>query len=140
MSKISIIVAIYNIENYLKKCLESIKNQTYTDFDVYCVNDDSIDNSEEIIKDYLNDNRFHLLNKTNGGLSDARNFALKQIDSEYVLFVDGDDYLEPDLLTKTIEQLDKSKSDLLVFSYYQHYMDGSKEVIHLSKPNATYKL
>ena len=140
MNKIGIIVAIYNIEDYLKKCLDSIKNQTYTDFDVYCVNDGSTDRSEEIIKEYLNDNRFHLLNKENGGLSDARNFALKQINTEYVLFVDGDDYLEPDLLSKSIEQLDKSKSDILVFSYYQHYIDGSKEVIHINKPNGTYKL
>lgn len=140
MSKISIIVAIYNIENYLKKCLESIKNQTYTDFDVYCVNDGSTDNSEDIINKYLNDNRFHLLNKPNGGLSDARNYALKQINSEYVLFVDGDDYLEPDLLSKTIEQLDKTKSDILVFSYNQYYYDGKKEIISLSRPDDTYKL
>lgn len=140
MNKISIVVPIYNIKDYLSRCLDSIKSQSFADFICYCVNDGSTDGSGEIIKQFLNDNRFHLLNKPNGGLSDARNFALNQIESEYVLFVDGDDYLEPDLLKKAIEQLENSKSDILAFCYYQHYMDGSKEMIHLNKPNGTYKL
>lgn len=140
MVKISIVVAIYNIDKYLNRCLKSIKEQSYRDFVCYCVNDGSTDDSEEVINKYLIDNRFHLLNKQNGGLSDARNYGLKYVDTEYVMFVDGDDYLEKDLLSKVIEQLDKTKSDILVFSYYQHYMDGSKEIIHLNKNNGTYTL
>ena len=139
MSKISVVVAIYNIENYLKRCLDSISKQSYTDFEVLCINDGSSDNSENIIKDFLNDNRFHLYNKQNGGLSDARNYGLKHVNTEYVMFVDGDDYLEKDLLSKAIEQLDKSKSDMLVFSYYQHYEDNI-EIIKTNKSTGTYLL
>ena len=137
---ISIVIAVYNIEKYLDKCLKSIKDQTYSNFICYCVNDGSTDNSESIINQYLVDSRFKLLNKENGGLSDARNYGLKYVDTEYVMFVDGDDYLEPDLLSKTIGELDNTKSDLLVFSYYQHYIDGPKEIVHLNKTNGTYKL
>lgn len=140
MNKISIVVPIYNINSYLRKCLDSIKNQSYTGFNVYCVNDGSTDDSQEIVKEYLDDNRFHLLNKENGGLSDARNFGLKEVDTEYVMFVDGDDHLEPNLLSKTLEQLEKSKSDILVFGYYQHHVDKNKEIILLNKPSGTYKL
>ena len=141
MNRISIIVAIYNVENYLRKCLESVKNQTYNDFDVYCVNDGSTDGSEEIIKEYLNDNRFNLLNKNNGGLSDARNYGLKEVNTEYVMFVDGDDYLEKDLLQEAMSIIESSNSDLLVFGYNQVYLtDNKTEKIDLGIKDGIYSL
>ena len=125
MNTISIIVAIYNVEEYLDRCLKSIQDQTFSDFICYCVNDGSTDKSESIINNYLNDSRFKILNKTNGGLSDARNYGLKYVESEYVMFVDGDDYLERDLLQETVTKIKKSSSDLLVFGYNQVYLTNN---------------
>ena len=80
---ITIIIAIYNVDTYLNKCLFSIKEQTFSDFVCYCVNDGSTDNSESIINKYLTDPRFKKFNKTNGGLSDARNYGLKEVNTNY---------------------------------------------------------
>lgn len=138
---ITIIVAIYNVDKYLDKCLFSIKEQTYSNFICYCVNDGSTDNSESIINKYLSDSRFKLLNKTNGGLSDARNFGLKEVNTEYVMFVDGDDYLEKDLLQEGMNKIESSNSDLLVFGYNQIYLsDNNTEKIDLGIKDGIYSL
>ena len=99
MSTVSIIVAIYNIEDYLKKCLDSLRVQTFSDITVYCVNDGSKDGSKKIIEEFCAmDSRFVLVDKPNGGLSDARNYALKDVTSKYVMFIDGDDFVQPDMV------------------------------------------
>lgn len=141
MKKISFVVTIYNVEEYLERCLESIKNQTYTDFDVLCINDGSIDNSENIIKNFLGDPRFKLYNKQNGGLSDARNYGLKYVDTDYVMFVDSDDYLDKDLLFETMSKIEKSNADILVFGYNQISLsDNSIEKIELAFTDGVYSL
>lgn len=97
--QISIIVLIYNKENYLKKCLDSIINQTYSDFEVLLIDDGSTDNSGQICDDYeKRDGRFKVFHKENGGVSDARNFGMKHSSGEYITFVDADDHLSPDFL------------------------------------------
>lgn len=75
-SKISIIVPIYNVENYLRECLESVKNQTFTNFECIMINDGSTDSSKEIAEQYLEDKRFYLINQNNSGQSVARNRAI----------------------------------------------------------------
>ena len=100
---ISIIVPIYKAEQYLRDCLVSIKKQTYSDFEAICVNDGSPDNSADICQEFVNnDSRFIFINKENGGVSSARNRALKEAKGEYVCFVDSDDVIEPHFLEHLI--------------------------------------
>lgn len=112
--KFSIIVPVYNVEKYLDKCLKSISNQTYNNFEVIIVNDGSPDDSQKIIDEYVKkDKRFVGYKKKNGGLSSARNYGLKKITGDYILFVDSDDYLENELLEKINASLIKNKVDLV---------------------------
>lgn len=96
---ISIIIPIYNAESYLCECLNSIKNQTFIDYEVICVDDGSSDKSKEICESFVSeDKRFFLLSKTNGGVSSARNLALEKTKGDYVCFVDSDDVVADDFL------------------------------------------
>lgn len=141
MSKISLVVTIYNVEQYLERCLESIKEQTYKDFDVLCINDGSTDSSEKIINSFLNDSRFKLYNKENGGLSDARNYGLTHVNTEYVMFVDSDDYLDKNLLFEVMQRVEKSNADILVFGYNQISLaNNTIEKIDLYIENGIYSL
>lgn len=115
---ITIIVPIYNVEAYLPKCIESILNQTYSNIEIILVNDGSPDNSGEICKRYANeDKRIKIVNKPNGGLSDARNAGLNVASGEYVIFVDSDDYIEKNLVNDTYTKLREHSADLCCFNY-----------------------
>ena len=105
---ISIIVPIYNVENYLRQCLDSIQNQTYKKFECIMVNDGSTDSSQQIAEEYLTDSRFTLINQSNKGLSGARNTGISHIreESTFVAFVDSDDYIYPDFLETLIEYIE----------------------------------
>lgn len=93
---ISIIVPIYNVEQYLADCLDSILEQTYSNLEIILVNDGSTDSSEIIAKEYEErDSRIQLFNKTNGGAADAKNYGLDKVTGEYLLFVDSDDLISP---------------------------------------------
>ncbi len=98
--KFSIIVPVYNVEKYLRKCLDSIINQTYKDFEVIVVNDGSPDNSQSIIDEYVNNypEKMKSYIKPNGGLSDARNYGMNYVTGDYVVFIDSDDYIKEDML------------------------------------------
>lgn len=104
---ISIIVPIYNVEEYLKECLDSIQKQTYQNYDCIMINYGSTDSSREIAETYLVDSRFRLINQDNQGLSAARNTGLRNLkeESSFVAFVDSDDYLNPLFLEKLAEQI-----------------------------------
>ena len=96
---ISIIVPIYNVEEYLEECLESIRNQTYTNIEVILVNDGSIDGSKEICERFCQqDNRFKLVTQENQGLSAARNRGVKETIGEYIMFVDSDDVVKENIV------------------------------------------
>lgn len=98
---ISVIVPVYNVEQYLRQCLDSILNQTYQEIEVLLINDGSTDTSDEICREYAErDNRIRYFVKENGGLSDARNYALDRATGEYVTFVDSDDFLMEQALEK----------------------------------------
>ena len=98
MSKISIIVPVYNTEKYLSKCLNSLIKQTYKDIEIIVVNDGSKDKSLEIAKKFAKqDNRIKVFNKENGGLSSARNFGIEKASGEYIGFVDSDDYIKENM-------------------------------------------
>lgn len=99
MPEFSIVVPIYNVEGYLKKCLDSILNQSFVDYEIILVNDGSTDQSLSIIKEYMSKYPdIKLINQENKGLSEARNAGLKEARGNYVLFVDSDDFIDKDLL------------------------------------------
>ena len=103
---ISVIVPVYNVETYLEECLDSIQNQTYTDFEVLLVNDGSTDGSQAICERYCKENRrFHLLNQTNQGLSAARNKGVEISTGEYIVFVDSDDIIKTNYLEKLMQYM-----------------------------------
>ena len=105
---ISIVVPIYNVENYLRQCLDSIQNQTYKKFECIMVNDGSTDNSQQIVEEYLEDSRFKLINQSHKGLSGARNTGISHIreESTFVAFVGSDDYIYSNFLETLIEHIE----------------------------------
>lgn len=112
---ITIIVPVYNVEQYLRQCMDSILNQTYQEIEVLLVNDGSTDASDEICREYAErDNRIRYFVKENGGLSDARNYALDRATGEYVTFVDSDDFLMEQALEKLYATSLLGESDLVV--------------------------
>lgn len=116
--KFSVIVPIYNVEKYIEKCLESIKKQTFKDYEVILVNDGTTDDSLSIVKKYLNDSRFKLFHKENGGLSSARNYGVDKANGEYIIFVDSDDYIEYNLLQQLYDTINKNDIDLIRYGIY----------------------
>lgn len=94
---ISVIVPVYNVENYLCKCVDSIINQTYNNLEIILVDDGSTDGSASICDEYvLKDSRVKVIHKENGGVSSARNIGIAEASGEYICFVDSDDWLELD--------------------------------------------
>ena len=130
MAEFSIIVPVYNVEKEIRKCLDSIKNQTYGDFEVLCVDDCGKDSSMDIVREYAQkDNRFKILtHEHNRGVSAARNTGLDNASGEYTMFVDSDDWLETNALEVIKDNFDKSKSEVIVFNIYNSYPDGKKEI------------
>ena len=115
---ISLIIPIYNVANYLTRTLESVKNQTFKDFEVICVNDGSTDNSSDIVQSFTDtDKRFKLLNQKNTGLSGARNTGLKNARGEYIMFLDGDDYMHKQCVEIALNTIRKAQTDICVFDY-----------------------
>lgn len=118
--KISIIVPVYNVEDYLEECIESIINQTYKNIEIIIINDGSTDNSGVICDKYSKkDKRIRVFHQENKGVSSARNFGIKNATGKYIMFVDADDYLE----LNTIEALckHKLKDSLVIFGYNKIY-------------------
>lgn len=114
--KFSIVVPVYNVKQYLEKCLNSILNQTYKNFELIIVDDGSNDGSKDICDEYLKKNKkIKVIHKQNGGLSDARNFGVEKACGDYLLFIDSDDYIEPLLLEKLNESLQLAKVDIVRF-------------------------
>ena len=101
MPKFSIIVPVYNVEKYIKKCLDSIFDQSFKDFEVIVVNDGTKDDSMKIVKDY----KVTIINQDNKGLSEARNNGVKKSKGDYIIFIDSDDYIEKDLLKRINESI-----------------------------------
>lgn len=115
---ISVVVPIYNVEKYLRLCLDSLLMQTYTNFEVLMINDGSPDDSENICKEYLaKDRRFQYFEKENGGLSDARNYGIEHSKGEYITFVDSDDWLKETFLEDLYEAITRTGADIALSTY-----------------------
>ena len=124
MPRISIIVPVYRVERYLNKCIESILNQTLTDFELILVDDGSPDKCPEFCDRYANrDSRIKVIHKPNGGLSDARNTGIREARGEYIGFVDGDDYIMPEMYQRLYELITVNKADMASCGVYNCYGD-----------------
>jgi len=114
--KISIVIPVYNVEPYLRQCLDSVVNQTIRDIQIICVNDGSPDGSRDILQEYADkDSRITIIDKPNGGISSARNAAYPHIKGKYTLFVDSDDWIKLDLCEKTYQKAETTGASMTVF-------------------------
>ena len=118
--KISIIVPVYNVEDYLKKCIDSIVRQQYKNLEIILVDDGSIDNSGEICEKYAKeDDRIKVIHKKNGGLSDARNVGIENATGQYIGFVDSDDWIADSMYSYLKELIDTNNADISICGYYK---------------------
>ena len=136
MPKISVIVPVYNVEDYIERCLTTLKNQTMKDLEFIIVDDGSTDESAKIIKKFVKeDARFSYHKKKNGGLSDARNYGMKYAKGEYLAFLDSDDYVDLDLYEKMYEKthddIGAFQADIVETDFIWEYPD--KQVVDISK-------
>ena len=135
MVKVSIGVPVYNVEAYLRQCLNSIMEQTFTDFEVIMVDDGSTDNSFNICQEYVaRDNRFKLIHQANIGVAGARNTCLKHMKGEYITWIDSDDKVEPNYLERLLEVQNETQADL-VDGYNYGFKDGMRyyyDLTHIS--------
>lgn len=122
MPAISIIIPVYNVEKYLRRCLDSVLGQTFTDWQAICVNDGSPDGSAAILSEYAaRDARFVIVNKENGGLSDARNAGLPYATGEYIMYLDSDDFIHPQTMEIAYFMAKRDGSDIVSFTYDRIY-------------------
>ncbi len=120
---VSVIVAVYNAEKYLRECLDSIVGQTYKNLEIICVNDGSSDHSEDILKEYASrDKRITVLSKENEGLggASARNMGLSQASGEYVSILDSDDFFDTSMYEKAVNKADRLNTDILIFGGFEY--------------------
>ena len=139
MAKISVIVPIYNVKEYLKTSIGSIKDQSFDDFECLLVDDGSTDGSG-LLAEVLarGDARFTVYHKLNGGLSDARNYGLERAKGEFVLFFDSDDALDPKCLQYCFTAMKRDHLDMVIFDYNQNWVQQNrKEVISNKYPEGT---
>ena len=131
MVKISVIVPVYNVEKYLKKCLNSLINQTLNDIEIICVDDGSTDSSIEILKEFeLKDDRIIVISQKNEGAATSRNKGINLAKGEYISFVDSDDWLELDAFEKLYANAKSNDSDIVLFNSVEIHSDKTKNRIY----------
>lgn len=130
---ISIIVPIYNIKKeYLEHCIESLINQTMKDIEIILVDDGSINESKQVCEEYAKkDNRIKVYTKQNEGVSSARNYGMEKAKSPYIMFVDGDDWIDKNCCEEAYSEACRENIDIVAWSYYKQYESGKKEKIEI---------
>lgn len=113
--KISIVISVYNLENYIAQCLESLVTQIFDNFEIILVNDGSTDRSEAICKSFLSDDKVKYFYKSNGGASSARNFGLQKATGDYVIFMDGDDFWDNSNALQLLAEKGNDNPDIIIF-------------------------
>lgn len=111
--KVSVIIPVYNVEKYIRQCLESIINQTLKDIEIIIVNDGTRDNSMKIVEEYILDERIRVINKENGGLSSARNTGILAAQGKYICFIDSDDFIEKSMLEELYNIIEEKNFDVV---------------------------
>ena len=125
---ISVLMPVYNVEKYLEKTLESVKNQTYTDFEVIMVDDGSTDSSGQLCDKWTQeDSRFRVIHTENKGVSAARNTALSLVRGEYIFFMDSDDFIEPETFEELLDTLHKNEADMVMGNLF--YTDNNGNML-----------
>ncbi len=120
MPKVSVIIPVYNTEDYLRQCLDSVCSQTLDDIEIICVNDGSTDSCGDILAEYSKkDQRIKVLQQQNKGAGVARNTGLKAARAKYLYFLDPDDYIDKSLLARAVARIDKLQADVVVFESYE---------------------
>jgi glycosyltransferase involved in cell wall biosynthesis len=130
MTKVSVLVAVYNAERYLSKCIDSLINQTLKDIQIICIDDYSTDNSLEILRNYEHiDKRVKVISLTkNSGQAHARNVGLSYVDGNFVTFLDSDDWMSEDALQSAIDVFNSNKNiDCVLFDMVYHYDDANEK-------------
>ena len=123
--KVSVIIPVYNTEDYLKECIESLVNQTLREIEILIVNDGSTDSSLEIMKEFKNKypNIIKIFDKVNGGQASARNYALPFAQGEYLGFVDSDDWVDSTMYEEMYEKAEKEDADIVICDMVDHFPD-----------------
>ncbi len=130
---ISVILPIYNIEKYLRKCMDSLQRQTYQNLEILMVDDGATDSCPAICDEYAsNDSRIHALHKQNGGLSDARNFGIAHASGEYITCIDPDDYVDDDYVEYLYSLIEKYETKMSVCQHRVHYDGGQIKDLGIS--------
>lgn len=128
MVKLSVIIPVFNVENYISCCLESILKQPFKDFEVICINDGSSDNSLDVLQRFKNqDERIIIIDKKNEGSGIARNAGLSIAKGDYIYFVDGDDWVEENVFDKILSKADELNTDILIFGGLSYYNGKGKK-------------
>lgn len=129
MGKVSVVIPVYNAEEHLRQCLDSVVHQTFTDIEIICVDDGSRDGSLEILREYKeSDSRIQVICQENSGAGAARNTGLRQATGEYLAFLDSDDFFEPDMLEAAVKGAEQYHADFVVFGSDQYHMDKQEFV------------
>ena len=121
MIDFSIIIPAYNVEKYIRRCVDSVLNQTYKNYEIIVVNDGSTDDTYNILKKEYKKKNIKLVDKKNGGLSSARNTGLQYAEGEYIIFLDSDDWWEKDLLNTLKDTISKTDADIVCFKLQKYY-------------------
>lgn len=126
---VSIVIPVYNVEEYLRECLDSVIAQTYDNLEIICVNDGSPDNSIDILKEYANlDKRIKVIEIANQGLSKARNVGMAHCSGTYMMFLDSDDWIEKEAIEVAVRKMLVSGVDLVLWNYVKEYTNESRPV------------
>lgn len=115
---ISVIIPVYNVEKYIRQCLESMINQSFLNIEIIIINDGTKDNSMRIVNEYISDKRIKVIEKENGGISSARNRGIKEAKGKYIYFIDSDDWAEKDILEVLYRD---NKGEDIIFTNYIYY-------------------
>ena len=139
---ISIIVPVYNVENYLERCLDSLILQTYSNLEIICINDGSEDSSLKILKKYAKkDNRIKIIEQENQGQSHARNHGLEFANGDYISFVDSDDWVSLTLYKKFVTALNQANSEFDIYLFnYTSYFEKPKPNEYVNKNGVVFSL
>ena len=128
--EVSIIVPVYNVEEYLERCLESIINQTFKNIEVIALNNGSTDNSLNILLKYAEkDKRIKVIDNYNLGVSEARNNGIREANGKYIVFVDSDDWLDKDMIEIIYSNIVENDCDLVMCTYVREFGNHSKEKV-----------
>lgn len=140
--KISVIVPIYKVEEYLNRCVESLVNQSYQNLEIILIDDGSPDKCPAMCDEWaIKDRRIKVVHKQNGGVSSARNEGLKYVTGEYIAWADPDDWLELDAYEKTIEVAERYKADIVItrFVENENIIHTTDEIIKIENAHKTYR-